>query len=99
MKIKLSQNNPRKPDLATTEVSTLINGINLEILEIGLSSFVIHVMKYDTLLEIFLRTKIAALRRKGTKEDIILMLQKMMNLPQRELDKKVMILQVMKNMC
>ena len=34
-----------------------------------------------------------------TREDIMLMLQRMMNLPQRESDKKVMILQVMKNMC
>ena len=55
-------------------------------------------MKEDTILEIVLRTKIAPSRRKRTKEDIMLMLQKMMNLPQRESDKKVMILQVMKNM-
>ena len=55
-------------------------------------------MKEDTMLEIVLRTKISPSRRKGTKEDIMLMLQKMMNLPQRETSKKVMILQVMKNM-
>ena len=33
MKIKLSQYNPRKPDLATTKLSTLIKGITLEILD------------------------------------------------------------------
>ena len=38
------------------------------------------------------------IRKRETKEDIMLMLQKMMNLPQRESDKKVVILQVMKNM-
>ena len=98
MKIKLSQYNPRNPDPAITEVSTLIIGITLEILEISLSSFAIHVMKEDTLLEIFLRTKVALTRRRETREDIMLMLQRMVNLPQREVDKSVMILQVMNNM-
>ena len=42
--------------------------------------------------------KIALTRRRETREDIMLMLQKVMNLPQRESSKKVMILQVMKNM-
>ena len=37
--------------------------------------------------------------KRETREDIMIMLQRMMNLPQRESDKKVMILQVMKNMC
>ena len=55
-------------------------------------------MKEDTLLEIVLRTKVDLTRRRETREDIILMLQRMMNLPQREIDKTVMILQVMKNM-
>ena len=55
-------------------------------------------MKDDTLLEIFLETKLALTRRRETKEDIMLMLQRMMNLPQRETYKSVMILQVMKNM-
>ena len=64
MKIKLSQYNPRKPDLATTEVSTLIKGINLESLEINISSFAIHVMKDDTLLEIVFKTKLAFTRRR-----------------------------------
>ena len=74
MKIKLSQYNPRKPYLATTEVSTLIKGITLESLEINLSSFAIHVMKEDTFLEIVLRTKGALTRRRETIEDIMLML-------------------------
>ena len=43
------------------------------------------------------RNKISLTRRRETKEDIMLMLQRMMNLPQRESDNKV-ILQVMKNM-
>ena len=55
-------------------------------------------MKEDTLPEIFIEEKIALTRRRETREDIILMLQRMMNLPQREPGKKVMILQVMKNM-
>ena len=55
-------------------------------------------MKEDTLPEIVLEEKIALKRRMETREDIMLMLQRMMNLPQRESNKKVMILQVMKNM-
>ena len=55
-------------------------------------------MKEDTLLEIFLETKLALTRRRETREDIMLMLQRMMKLPQRKVDKSVMILQVMKNM-
>ena len=55
-------------------------------------------MKEDTFQEIVLETKVSLTRRKETREDIMLMLQRMMNLPQRELDKTIMILQVMKNM-
>ena len=55
-------------------------------------------MKEGTFLEIVLKTKVALTRRRETREDIMLMLQRVMNLPQRELDKIVMILQVMKNM-
>ena len=65
-------------------------GITLESLEISLSSFAIHVMKEDTLLDIVLRTKLALTRRRETREDSMLMLQRMMNLPQRETDKTVM---------
>ena len=74
MKIKLSQYNPRNPDPAITEVITLIIGITLESLEIGLSTFAIHMMKKDTLLETVLRTKVALTRRRETKEDIMIML-------------------------
>ena len=66
MKIKLSQYNPRSPDPAIAKVSILIIEITLESLEIGLSTFAIHVMKNDTLLEIVLRTKIALIRRRNT---------------------------------
>ena len=45
--------------------------------------------------KIVLKDKI---RKRATKKDIMLMLQKMMNPPKRESSKKVMILQVMKNM-
>ena len=45
-----------------------------------------------------LETKMSLTRRRETGEDIMLMLQRMMKLPQRETDKTVMILQVMKNM-
>ena len=55
-------------------------------------------MKEDIFLETLLETKVALTRRRETREDIVLMLQRMMNLPQRESDKKVVILQVMKNM-
>ena len=55
-------------------------------------------MKEETLQEIVLETKIVLTRIREIIEDIMLMLQRMMNLPQRELDKKV-ILQVMKNKC
>ena len=98
MKIKLSQYNPRNPDSAIIEVSTLIKGINLESLEISLSSFTIHVMKEDTFLEVFLRTKVALTRIRDTRKDIMLMLQRMMNLHQREPDMKVKILQERMNM-
>ena len=74
MKINLSHYNPRNPNPAITEVSTLITGITLEILEIGLSSFAIHVMKNDTFLEIFLRTKVPLKIRGEARKDIMLML-------------------------
>ena len=98
MKINLSQYNPRNPDLSTTEVSTLIKEITIESPEIYLSTFAIHVMKKDTLLEIVLRTKVALARRRDTRKEIMLMLQRMMNLHKREPDMKVNILQVRMNM-
>ena len=50
------------------------------------------------MLEFFLETKVVVTRRREKREDIMLMLQRMMNLPQRKSNKKVMILQVKKNM-
>ena len=94
MKVKLSQYTPSQPkeDLITPEVSALTK-ITLE--NICLELYVIHVMKKDTLQEIVLRNRI---RKRETKEDIILMLQRMMNHPRKEPDKKVNILQARVNM-
>ena len=50
-----------------------------------------------TLQKSVLETRLTLIRRREAREDIMLMLQRMMNLPQREPNKKVMILQVMKN--
>ena len=55
-------------------------------------------MKEDTLQEIVLETNIDLTKGRETRKDIMLMLQRLMNLSQRETDKTVMILQVMKNM-
>ena len=46
----------------------------------------------------FPRNEVDLTRRKETKEDIMLTLQKMMNLPERESKKKVKTPKVMKNM-
>ena len=54
--------------------STLIKRITLESLEICLSTFAIHVMKEDILLETVLKIKVALTRRRETREDIMLML-------------------------
>ena len=55
-------------------------------------------MKRDTLQKTVLRTRFTLMKRRETKEDIMLMLQRMMNLPQREPNMKVKTLQVTKNM-
>ena len=55
-------------------------------------------MKEDTLQEIVPRIRRDLTSKRTTKEDIMLTLQKMMNLPERESKKKVKILLVMKNM-
>ena len=52
-------------------------------------------MKWDTLQEIVLRDRI---RKRATKEDIMLMLHRMMNHPRKEPDMKVKILQARMNM-
>ena len=98
VEIKLLQYNPRKIEQAITEVSTLTRGVTLESLKICLSSFSIHVMIKDTYPDTVQKTKRDLTRKRETRENIMLMLQRMMNLPQRESDKKLMILQVMKNM-
>ena len=98
MKIELLQYTPRKAKetLITPKVSNSTRKITSE--ENYLNSDAIHVIKEDTLPETVLETKIALTRRRETREDIMLTLQKLMNLPPRESNKKVMILQVMKNM-
>ena len=55
--------------------------VTLEILEICLSTFAIHVMKEDILREIVLKIKVSLKIRRETREDIMYMLQMMMNLP------------------
>ena len=101
MKINLSQYNPRKVEgtIIIPNVIILTRKITLEdLIQIYLNSDVLHVMREDTMPEIVLETKMALTRRRETREDTMLMLQRMMNLPQRESNKKVIILQVMKNM-
>ena len=66
--------------------------------DIYLVSDSIHVMRKDTSPESVPETKVALKRRRTRKQDIMLMLQRMMNLPRRESNKKVKILQVMKSM-
>ena len=60
------------------EVSTLTK-ITLE--KICLESDVIHVTRKDTMIENVLETKMYLTRRRETREDIMLMLRRMMNLP------------------
>ena len=64
--------------------------------EIYLNTDALHVMIKDTLLDIVLEIRVTLTRRR-TKEDIILTLRRMMNLPERESNKKGKILQVMKS--
>ena len=54
-------------------------------------------MRKDTLPAIVLKISMV-LKIRTTKEDIMLTLQRMMNLPERESNKKVKILQAMKSM-
>ena len=55
-------------------------------------------MKEDTLKNTVLRTRVTLIRGRETKEDIMLMLQRMMNLPRKEADMKVKILEARMNM-
>ena len=94
MKINLSQSTPRKP-----EGTIIIPKVSIHTLEeTYILSGVTHVMRKDTYPDTALKTNGVLTRKRETKKDIMLTLQKMMNLPRREPNKKVMILQVMKNM-
>ena len=97
MKIKLSRYTPRKLEEVLINLE-VIPFIKITLGKICLESDVIHVIRNDSMLENVLETKMSLIRRRETREDIMVMLQRMMNLPQRELDMKVKILQVMKNM-
>ena len=55
-------------------------------------------MKEETLKKTNLRTRATLIRRRETREDIMLMLQRMMNLPRKKPDMKVKILPVKMNM-
>ena len=95
MKIKLSQQTPRKSERSTiisrkVSIHTRIRKITPEdIAEIYLVSDSIHVMIEETSPEIVLEIKVDLTRRKTKKEDIMLTLQRMMKLPRRELENKV----------
>ena len=103
MKIKLSQHTPRitKGSTIITRMESIITRIKKITLEyltnIYLMSDAIHVMRKDTYPNTILKTKVALTRRRKTKEDIMLTLQRMKNLPRRKPKKKVNILQAMKN--
>ena len=98
MKIKISQHAPRitKGSTLITRKESIITRIRKITLEdpgeIYLMSDAIHVMRRDTSPKIVLEIKVALTRRRTTKEDIMLTLQRMMNLPGREPKKKVNIL-------
>ena len=62
---------------------------------IYLESYVIHVMKHDIMQRTVLRNQ--RQQRRATKQDITLILQRMMNHPRREPDMKVNILQARMN--
>ena len=55
-------------------------------------------IKDDTFQKTVLRKRFILIRRRETKEDIMLMLQRMMNQPRKEPDMKVKILPVKMNM-
>ena len=100
MNIKLSQYTPRKSrrNIIIPKVSILTKITLKDIVEIYLKSDAIHVMREDIFLDNFLETKVALIRIRETREDIMLMLQRMMNLPRRKPDMKVKILLVKMNM-
>ena len=86
MNIKLSQHTPRKLEgttiISKVSILTRIKKITLEdLVEIYLNSNAIHVKRKDTSPEIVLEIKVALTRRRETREEIMLILQRMMNLP------------------
>ena len=91
MKIKLSQYTPRKTE-GTIIIPKVSNHTRITLEEIYLVSDALHVMRKDTLPETVPEIKVALKRRRTTKEDIILTLQRMMNHLGRESKKKVKIL-------
>ena len=97
MKIKLSQYTPRKIE-GTIIIPKVITDTKTTLEEIYLVSDALHVMRKDTSLEIVPETMATLKRRRTKNEDIMLTLQRMMNLLGRESKKKVNILQVMKSM-
>ena len=100
MKIKLSQHAPiitKGNNLVTRKknITTRIRRITLEDPgEIYLISDAILVMRRDISPDIVPRTK----GRRTIRKDIMLTLQRMMNLPRREPEETLNILQAMKNM-
>ena len=98
--MNISQYTPIKSGgtIIIPKVSILTIKITLEDpVEIYLNTDALHVMREDTLPEIVLEIRVALIIRRTTKEDIMLTLQRMMNLPKRESNKKMKILQVMKS--
>ena len=95
MKIRLSRYTPSltprnpKEDLISREVSPITKRIYLE-------SYVIHVMKQEIMQRTVLRNQ--SQQRRETKEDIMLILQRMMNHTENDPDMKVKILQARMNM-
>ena len=101
MKIKLSQHTPIKAKGTTIIPKVIILNRKITLkdrTEKYLNTDALHVMKENNFQKIVPRIIMDLTRRRTTKEDIMLTLQRMMNLPKRESNKKVMILQVMKNM-
>ena len=105
MKPKLSQHTQRgmitrgcTTTVRKKNTTTRIREVTLNPEEIYLPVDAIHVMRRDTSPKIVLEIKVALTRRRTTKEDIMLTLQRMRNLPGREPEKKVKILQAMKSM-
>ena len=96
MKIKLTQYNPRKVEQTITKVSHSRQKKNTRKSNKDLSKFICYTCDERGRLtgDCQIETKIYLTRGRETRKDIMLMLQKMMSLPRRESNKKVM-----KNMC